>query len=320
MRNTSTPAIEVRVCSHSLPPARADLQNPGSPRQVRVAPVRRGRARLRHCARPGPRWPAPAPSSSARPAAPNRPSGRASARAAAHGTPSSAATPPRPVLAAATARAPRPATTAPLALSTDGLPVRFGSGQAELDRVLGGGFVPGSVTLLGGDPGIGKSTLLLQVAASVAQRGVGAVRDGRGVRRPGRAARASGSACRRQHCRSRPRPTSRKSWRWLAPRVRSCWWSTRSRRCSSPPCSRARVACRSCASAPPSWCGSRSPRAPQSASSATSPRKARSPARACSSTWSIPCCTSRAMPARASASCAPPRTASAPSTSWRSSR
>ena len=46
--------------------------------------------------------------------------------------------------------------------------VRLESGQGELDRVLGGGIVPGSVTLLGGDPGIGKSTLLLQVAAHVA--------------------------------------------------------------------------------------------------------------------------------------------------------
>jgi len=45
---------------------------------------------------------------------------------------------------------------------------RVPSGTAELDRVLGGGIVPGSITLLGGDPGIGKSTLLLQVAASVA--------------------------------------------------------------------------------------------------------------------------------------------------------
>jgi DNA repair protein RadA/Sms len=42
---------------------------------------------------------------------------------------------------------------------------RWASGAAELDRVLGGGIVPGSVILLGGDPGIGKSTLLLQVAA-----------------------------------------------------------------------------------------------------------------------------------------------------------
>ncbi len=43
--------------------------------------------------------------------------------------------------------------------------------MAELDRVLGGGLVPGSVTLLGGEPGIGKSTLLLQVAAEVAAAG-----------------------------------------------------------------------------------------------------------------------------------------------------
>ena len=45
---------------------------------------------------------------------------------------------------------------------------RTASGSAELDRVLGGGIVEGSVTLIGGDPGIGKSTLLLQVAAHVA--------------------------------------------------------------------------------------------------------------------------------------------------------
>ncbi|HWP01003.1 MAG TPA: DNA repair protein RadA [Methylococcus sp.] len=42
---------------------------------------------------------------------------------------------------------------------------RIGSGLAELDRVLGGGVVPGSAILLGGDPGIGKSTLLLQTLA-----------------------------------------------------------------------------------------------------------------------------------------------------------
>jgi DNA repair protein RadA/Sms len=47
-------------------------------------------------------------------------------------------------------------------------PERLSSGQEELDRVFGAGIVPGSVTLLGGDPGIGKSTLLLQVAAHVA--------------------------------------------------------------------------------------------------------------------------------------------------------
>jgi len=48
---------------------------------------------------------------------------------------------------------------------------RLSSGIAELDRVTGGGFVRGSVVLVGGDPGIGKSTLLLQGAASLARSG-----------------------------------------------------------------------------------------------------------------------------------------------------
>ncbi|UZQ55243.1 DNA repair protein RadA [Trichothermofontia sichuanensis B231] len=47
---------------------------------------------------------------------------------------------------------------------------RLSTGYAELDRVLGGGIVPGSLILLGGDPGIGKSTLLLQVAGTLAQQ------------------------------------------------------------------------------------------------------------------------------------------------------
>jgi DNA repair protein RadA/Sms len=45
---------------------------------------------------------------------------------------------------------------------------RMPIGIGEMDRVIGGGLVPGSVTLLGGDPGIGKSTLLLQVSARLA--------------------------------------------------------------------------------------------------------------------------------------------------------
>ncbi len=49
---------------------------------------------------------------------------------------------------------------------------RVSTGLAELDRVLGGGLVPGAVVLLGGEPGIGKSTLLLQLLGGVAQRGV----------------------------------------------------------------------------------------------------------------------------------------------------
>jgi len=46
------------------------------------------------------------------------------------------------------------------------------TGIGELDRVLGGGFVPGSVTLLGGEPGIGKSTLILQVLSALASSGL----------------------------------------------------------------------------------------------------------------------------------------------------
>src|SRR5437764_5651654 len=51
------------------------------------------------------------------------------------------------------------------------LPPRRQTGIAEFDRVCGGGFVPGSAILVGGDPGIGKSTLLLQAAAAMAPPG-----------------------------------------------------------------------------------------------------------------------------------------------------
>jgi DNA repair protein RadA/Sms len=69
--------------------------------------------------------------------------------------------PPAPVVVPATGRA------APVPI--DQVPIEVGrpqpTGISELDRVLGGGIVPGSVTLLGGEPGIGKSTLLLQLLA-----------------------------------------------------------------------------------------------------------------------------------------------------------
>ncbi|MDR2137286.1 MAG: DNA repair protein RadA, partial [Synergistaceae bacterium] len=50
-------------------------------------------------------------------------------------------------------------------------PRRLSSGIGELDRVLGGGLVPGGTILIGGQPGIGKSTLLLQVGGRVASGG-----------------------------------------------------------------------------------------------------------------------------------------------------
>lgn len=58
----------------------------------------------------------------------------------------------------------------PLAGEMDHTP-RHVCGITEMDRVLGGGFVSGSAILIGGDPGIGKSTLLLQIAAKIAEKG-----------------------------------------------------------------------------------------------------------------------------------------------------
>ena len=75
-------------------------------------------------------------------------------------------------------------------LAAGSLP-RLSTGMAELDRVLGGGLIPGSVTLLGGEPGIGKSTL---AAAACQPRGPShphAVPVGRGIRRPDRRACAA---------------------------------------------------------------------------------------------------------------------------------
>ena len=63
----------------------------------------------------------------------------------------------------------------PQPVSLDEIPLgeeeRFSTGSAELDRVLGGGTVAGSMVLVGGDPGIGKSTILLQVCRNFAASG-----------------------------------------------------------------------------------------------------------------------------------------------------
>ena len=61
------------------------------------------------------------------------------------------------------------AASSPAGLENDqAAQTRLSLGMAEIDRVFGGGLTPGSVTLLGGEPGIGKSTLLLQVASALA--------------------------------------------------------------------------------------------------------------------------------------------------------
>jgi DNA repair protein RadA/Sms len=78
----------------------------------------------------------------------------------------------RPVAATAgeAAIAPAPRRSQPIAAVGEKPLQRLASGYGELDRVLGGGLVPGSLVLLGGDPGIGKSTLLLQSARAMAGR------------------------------------------------------------------------------------------------------------------------------------------------------
>jgi DNA repair protein RadA/Sms len=74
---------------------------------------------------------------------------------------------PGPARAAETSRTATGLKPQALGIPTADATVRVSTGLSELDRALGGGLVAGSVTLLGGDPGIGKSTLLLQAAAAV---------------------------------------------------------------------------------------------------------------------------------------------------------
>ena len=109
---------------------------------------------------------------SARIAARSASAGRASATPAASGTPSSR----RRRRSASAARrrdaasSGRPFPLEDLAGASAPQP-RIVTGIGELDRVAGGGFVAGSATLIGGEPGIGKSTLLIQACAALARRG-----------------------------------------------------------------------------------------------------------------------------------------------------
>ena len=92
------------------------------------------------------------------------------------------------------------------------------TGVAELDRVLGGGLVPGSVTLLGGEPGIGKSTLLLQALGRMAAAGTRcllvsaeeSVRAGAAARRAARRARRRPARRRRDVAAARARARRRR--------------------------------------------------------------------------------------------------------------
>ncbi|MDR0396369.1 MAG: DNA repair protein RadA [Oscillospiraceae bacterium] len=78
---------------------------------------------------------------------------------------------PEPIPLKSAKRAAGSSASVPLSAITTDTPDREAIGIAELDRVLGGGIVPGSLLLLGGDPGVGKSTLLLQASHRLACAG-----------------------------------------------------------------------------------------------------------------------------------------------------
>ena len=199
---------------------------------------------------------------------------------------------------------------------------RLATGIGELDRVLGGGLVPGSLVLIGGSPGIGKSTLTaMALGPPGGRRAPHALRVRRGVRGAGRAARAAAGRRRaRRARRGRDRPRRGRGHAARRERPEVCVVDSvqtlhaagldagRGLRGAGARGGRPRGA------AWPRVRGSRS------CSSATSTRRARWPARGCSSTSSTACCSSRASASAPTACCARTRTASARPTSWACSR
>ena len=188
-------------------------------------------------------------------------------------------------------------------------------GSREVDRVLSGGLVPGSVTLVGGEPGIGKSTLLLQVASAVAKSGatslyVSAEESPQQVRL--RAQRLGTLAPRLYWPARRLCPTGRPPRRGAARPGRGRLDPDRLR-------ARAGLGARFGGAGPRvrrrASCSRPRPEAWPPCSSATSPRTAGSPVPGCSSTWSTPCCRSRATGTTRCACCGRPRTGSARPTS-----
>ncbi len=157
----------------------------------------------------------------------------------------------------------------------DQAPPRRATGIAEFDRVCGGGLVPGSALLVGGDPGIGKSTLILQALAAYAKTGGNAVyisgEEAMAQVRL-RAARMElsdapvglGAATSVEDILS-TLDSARAPGIVAIDSIQTIWTSALE-------------------AAP----GTPSPRAPRSSSSATSPRTARSPARKLWNIWSMP--------------------------------
>ncbi len=189
---------------------------------------------------------------------------------------------------------------------------RLATGSAELDRVLGGGLVPGSVTLIGGDPGIGKSTLMLQAAAALNSAGPVLYATGEEslkqvalrARRLGlesAAARLIAETQVEQIVAAASSPQGARAHRRFDPDDVFGAHRGRARRRIAAARMHRRIGPLRQGAAAPRYCWW-----------VMSPRRARSPDRACSSTWSIRCCISRATPAAASGCCVRSRTASAP--------
>jgi DNA repair protein RadA/Sms len=113
-----------------------------------------------------------------------------------------------------------------IALNADAdTPPRIVIGIAEFDRVTGGGLVPGSALLVGGDPGIGKSTLLLQAAGKPRpQRREAVYISGEEAAGAGQACGPSGWALPTRRCSWAPKPTcATSSPRWRQPSA-PVWW------------------------------------------------------------------------------------------------
>ena len=176
------------------------------------------------------------------------------------------------------------------------------TGIGELDRVLGGGLAEGAVVLVGGDPGIGKSTLLLQALAQMTHRCRGCTSPARNRWRRSPAVR-NASGCRSTAaCAGRNRverilehAAAARPRLIVADSVQTLW--TEALTAAPGSVSQVRES------------AARLVRYAKETGTAVFlvghvTRKAASPARACSSTWSMRCCISRATRVSASACCA----------------
>ena len=197
--------------------------------------------------------------------------------------------------------------------------VRQSTGIGELDRVLGGGLVEGSVVLIGGDPGIGKSTLLLQAVAAMEPRlpglyVTGEESLGQVSARAARLGLALGDLrCLTETCVERilPQLVREKPRLVVIDSIQTMY--------SEP------LAAAPGSVSPVRESAAKLVRFAKETGTAVFPGRprhqgGRDRGAACSSTWSMRCSTSRARAAVASACCAPSRTVSARSTNWACSR